>query len=200
MSPFPLTGRCNCGAVQFEVSEPLVLASYCHCTRCQRRSGAAASANAHPAPGSFRVVAGEDKLRVWKPQDGREKWFFGDCGSALSPATPTKPTRSASGWARSTVILESGRACGCSWPTRPPGSQFPTTDSRDTAKAPQASVTSQLSQRPGSGDTLGCSGDAAHRDAPDLGFSRTGGRPREPPWSGMAIYLRRVFHPDRQPL
>jgi hypothetical protein len=80
---FLLTGGCNCGAVRFEVSEPLLLASYCHCKRCQRRTGAAASANAHPAPDSFRIVAGEDRLRMWKPDDGGEKWFCGDCGSPV---------------------------------------------------------------------------------------------------------------------
>jgi len=83
MSDLPLTGGCNCGAVRFEVSEPLRLASYCHCRRCQRRTGAAASANAHPEPGSFRIVAGHDRLRRWKPPDGGEKWFCGDCGSAM---------------------------------------------------------------------------------------------------------------------
>ena len=74
---------CNCGAVRYEVTAPLVAASYCHCKRCQRRSGAAASPSAHPAPGTFRIVAGEDRLRMWKPEDGGEKWFCGDCGSAL---------------------------------------------------------------------------------------------------------------------
>jgi|SRR5215207_497144 len=88
MSDLPLTGGCNCGAVRFEVSEPLVSASYCHCRRCQRRSGAAASANAHPASGAFRVVAGEEKLRVWKPEGGGEKWFCGECGSSVFGRNP----------------------------------------------------------------------------------------------------------------
>jgi hypothetical protein len=44
MTDFPLTGGCNCGALRFEVTGPLVVTSYCHCKRCQRRSGAAASA------------------------------------------------------------------------------------------------------------------------------------------------------------
>lgn len=79
----PLTGGCNCGSIRYEVSEPLVRASYCHCKRCQRRSGAAASPQAHPAPGTFRVVAGEEKLRRWKPAHGGEKWFCGECGSAI---------------------------------------------------------------------------------------------------------------------
>ncbi len=79
----PLTGGCNCGAVRFEVTAPLALASYCHCKRCQRRTGAAASANAHPVPGTFRIIAGEDRLRVWTPDGGGEKWFCGDCGSSI---------------------------------------------------------------------------------------------------------------------
>ena len=91
MTDLPLTGGCNCGAVRFEVSEPLVAASYCHCKRCQRRSGAAASPNAHPAPGAFRIVAGEDTLRMWKPEDGGEKWFCGECGSSLFGRNPNHP-------------------------------------------------------------------------------------------------------------
>jgi hypothetical protein len=39
MTELPLTGGCNGGAVRFEVTEPLAGASYCHCKRCQRRSG-----------------------------------------------------------------------------------------------------------------------------------------------------------------
>jgi hypothetical protein len=83
-----LTGGCNCGAVRFEVTQPLVSASYCHCRRCQRRSGAAASANAHPAPGTVRIVEGEQALRAWKPDDGMEKVFCGECGSAVFARNP----------------------------------------------------------------------------------------------------------------
>jgi hypothetical protein len=85
---FQLTGQCGCGAVRFELTQPFVSAAYCHCTRCQRRTGTAASANARAAPGSFRVVAGEDRLRAWRPEAGAEKWFCGDCGSALFSRSP----------------------------------------------------------------------------------------------------------------
>jgi hypothetical protein len=87
MSP-PLTGHCNCGAVRFEISEPLPSARYCHCTRCQRRTGAAASASAATIPGSFRITQGEDALRAWTPPDGHEKWFCGECGSAIFTRNP----------------------------------------------------------------------------------------------------------------
>ena len=88
MSEPALTGGCGCGAVRFEISEPLVSARYCHCTRCQRRTGTSASASASVVPGSFRVVQGEDRIRAWKPEDGHEKWFCGDCGSALYTVNP----------------------------------------------------------------------------------------------------------------
>jgi len=84
----PLTGGCGCGAVRFEIDAPLVSASYCHCTRCQRRTGAAASANARLAPGSFRIVSGEEHVRTWAPESGFEKAFCGLCGSALFSRDP----------------------------------------------------------------------------------------------------------------
>ena len=86
-----LTGGCNCGAVRFEVTEPLKLASYCHCTVCQRRTGTAASASAHPVAGSFRIVDGEDRLKVWVSPAGGEKWFCGDCGSQIYANNPAHP-------------------------------------------------------------------------------------------------------------
>jgi hypothetical protein len=88
----PLTGSCGCGAVRFEIGEPLVSAVYCHCTRCQRRTGTAAAATAVLAPGSLRIVSGEDRLRSWAPPDGLEKVFCGDCGSALFARNPKAGT------------------------------------------------------------------------------------------------------------
>jgi hypothetical protein len=86
-----LTGGCGCGAVRFELTEPLAGAGYCHCTRCQHRTGAAASANARAAPGSLQILSGEDRMRAWKPEGGWEKWFCGDCGSALFSRSPEDP-------------------------------------------------------------------------------------------------------------
>lgn len=94
MAELPLTGRCLCGEVRFEVSEPPVSASYCHCTRCQRRTGTAASANARVEPGTFRLVSGEEHLRSWTPPDnGFVKVFCGTCGSALWSEAPDDPER-----------------------------------------------------------------------------------------------------------
>jgi hypothetical protein len=84
----PLTGGCGCGSVRYEITAPLRGAGYCHCTRCQRRTGTGASANAQLEPGSLRIVQGEDRLRVWAPEGGAEKLFCGDCGSALFSRDP----------------------------------------------------------------------------------------------------------------
>jgi hypothetical protein len=80
----PLTGHCVCGGVRFEIAEPLVSAGYCHCTRCQRRTGTAAAASGRVRPGSFRIVAGEDDVREWTPPDhGFVKAFCAVCGGHL---------------------------------------------------------------------------------------------------------------------
>jgi len=75
MAELPLMGSCLCGQVRFEVTEPPVSASYCHCTRCQKRTGAAASPQARIVPGSLRITAGEDLVRAYEPPDGFPKAF-----------------------------------------------------------------------------------------------------------------------------
>ena len=83
-----LTGHCGCGAVRFEIDEPLKAAGYCHCTRCQRRTGGARSASAVLARGSLRITAGEERLRTWEPDGGFGKIFCEECGSALFGSPP----------------------------------------------------------------------------------------------------------------
>jgi hypothetical protein len=79
----PLTGGCLCGAVNYEITGPLLSCSYCHCTRCQRRTGTACSANARVDRGDFRLLSGADALRTFAPPDGAPKVFCSVCGSAI---------------------------------------------------------------------------------------------------------------------
>ena len=88
-----LTGHCLCGGVRFEITEPLVSSSYCHCTRCQRRTGTGASANARVAPGSYRIVQGAELVREWAPPDGWVKSFCAECGSGLYSRDPDDPSQ-----------------------------------------------------------------------------------------------------------
>ena len=91
MADLPLTGGCLCGGVRFRVDAPLVVATYCHCTRCQRRTGTAASAQARIQPGSLTVTRGEELIRTYAPPDGFPKLFCGTCGSALWSRSPDDP-------------------------------------------------------------------------------------------------------------
>jgi hypothetical protein len=88
VAELPLTGGCLCGGVRFEVTEPPVAAGYCHCTRCQRRTGTGASAQAQIAPGSLRITEGEQLVREFQPPDGFPKVFCSACGSALWSRNP----------------------------------------------------------------------------------------------------------------
>jgi hypothetical protein len=83
MAEFPLTGGCLCGGVRYEVTAAPLSVGYCHCTRCQRRTGTAASAQARLAPGSFRITKGEELVRAYAPPDGFHKCFCSNCGGAL---------------------------------------------------------------------------------------------------------------------
>ena len=87
----PLTGGCACGAVRFEIGTRLLGAVYCHCTRCQHRTGTAAAPSAGVRPGTFQVVAGEDHIRRWNAGNGNDKAFCGACGSALFSQNPDNP-------------------------------------------------------------------------------------------------------------
>jgi hypothetical protein len=79
----PLTGACLCGGVRFELTEPPTIAYYCHCTRCQRRTGGGAAVSARVPPGSVRILSGQDKIGRYVPAEGLPKAFCTDCGSAL---------------------------------------------------------------------------------------------------------------------
>jgi len=84
----PLTGGCMCGGVRYEVSARPEYAGYCHCTRCQRRSGGAASVSARLRPGSFSISQGAELIAVYRPAEGFEKAYCSACGSALFSRDP----------------------------------------------------------------------------------------------------------------
>jgi hypothetical protein len=78
-----------CGAVRFEVTAEPESAGYCHCTRCQRRTGTAASAQARFGAGALRILRGEELVRDYEPGGGSWiKSFCSACGSALWSKNP----------------------------------------------------------------------------------------------------------------
>jgi hypothetical protein len=90
----PITGGCLCGAVRFELEEPPTQAGYCHCTRCQRRTGTASSAQARVDGRGFALTEGAESLGAWRhPDGGFEKCFCRLCGAHLFSRNPDDPAQ-----------------------------------------------------------------------------------------------------------
>jgi hypothetical protein len=84
------TGGCGCGAVRFALSQPPTAAAYCHCTRCQKRTGTASQASVRVPAGSVTITAGAEHVGQWTLADGMAKAFCSRCGChvfARDPAT-----------------------------------------------------------------------------------------------------------------
>ncbi len=78
-----LRGSCLCGAVRFEVVEPFERVTYCHCTNCKKISGSGGTVNGRASSEAIKVLAGEEQLRSYQPQEGTAKTFCSVCGSNL---------------------------------------------------------------------------------------------------------------------
>ena len=63
MSEHPLKGSCLCGAVRFEITQPLLAFRYCACTRCRKASGAAHAANMVVPQSQVKWLAGESLVK-----------------------------------------------------------------------------------------------------------------------------------------
>ena len=89
-----LSGGCLCGGVRFELTAPPSSAGYCHCTRCQRRTGTASSAQARIDGRTFRLLQGEHLVKAWRhPDGGFEKCFCRECGAHLYSRNPDDHTQ-----------------------------------------------------------------------------------------------------------
>jgi len=79
-----VSGACLCGGVRFEVEPPFRRASHCHCSRCRKHSGTFGLTQGRVARERFRLLAGEELLRVYRPaDDAAVKVFCSVCGSSL---------------------------------------------------------------------------------------------------------------------
>ncbi|HZQ73547.1 MAG TPA: GFA family protein [Burkholderiales bacterium] len=81
----PLTGGCLCGAIRYIISAPVAELRACHCTNCQKASGAAGSVNAVLPASAFQITKGAPKRYSAVVDSGRtlHRFFCGDCGSPL---------------------------------------------------------------------------------------------------------------------
>jgi hypothetical protein len=78
-----LRGSCQCGGVQFEVPDTFEPRSFCHCATCKKLSGGVGTANGRARSDDVQILAGEDLLRTYQPEEGTAKTFCTVCGSNL---------------------------------------------------------------------------------------------------------------------
>jgi hypothetical protein len=78
-----LQGSCQCGGVRFEVPAEFESMSFCHCTTCKKLSGGVGTVNGRVRSDAVRILAGEDLLRTYQPDEGSAKTFCSVCGSNL---------------------------------------------------------------------------------------------------------------------
>jgi hypothetical protein len=77
-----------CRTVRFEITAPFLSAGYCHCTRCQRRTGTPSSLNGRVPQAGFELLSGEDQLRAYEPPGGAPKLFCTTCGGHVFSGDP----------------------------------------------------------------------------------------------------------------
>jgi hypothetical protein len=69
--------------VQFELPDEFVSVRFCHCTTCQKLSGGIGTANARVRTDAIRLLAGEELVRTYQPDEGTAKTFCSVCGANL---------------------------------------------------------------------------------------------------------------------
>lgn len=85
MVALPVTGGCMCGALRYELSAPPVMIYNCHCTNCQKISGAAFNTSVIVAEAALRFTAGLPARVEWVSDSGTTRFglFCGACGSRI---------------------------------------------------------------------------------------------------------------------
>ena len=82
----PLQGSCLCGGVRFEITESFLNANHCHCSRCRKHSGTFGETQGRVPREGFRLISGEELIRVYRPADDAGVKAF--CSPGRRPRLP----------------------------------------------------------------------------------------------------------------
>lgn len=77
-----LVGKCECGAVSYQVADTFLYAANCHCSRCRAATGSAFKAFAGIEGTKLEITEGMDSLLVYG-DDELNDTRCGTCGSLL---------------------------------------------------------------------------------------------------------------------
>ena len=83
-----IQGSCLCGAIQFEIDQrAILLFNFCHCSRCQKRSGTAHTSQLQVPADEFRFIRGMDSMSWYESSLGVRGSFCSTCGCRLPSYT-----------------------------------------------------------------------------------------------------------------
>ncbi len=87
-----IDGGCHCGLIRYEAEIDPETASICHCTDCQRLSGAPFRAVVQAKKEDFKL-SGVPKIYVKTAESGnkRAQAFCPECGSQIYATSPSDP-------------------------------------------------------------------------------------------------------------
>jgi adenylate cyclase len=85
-----ITGRCMCGDVRYEISQPAMGAGLCHCRMCQRFTSAPFAAWAVFPPEAVQFTG--SKPKYYDSSLIAQQGFCGNCGSSLTMRWTRQPS------------------------------------------------------------------------------------------------------------
>jgi hypothetical protein len=90
-----LNGSCLCGAIRYAIRADVRELRACHCTSCQKISGAGGTVNAIVPARDFEITRGTPKRYTRTADSGRvlHRYFCGDCGSGIYSQREVTPER-----------------------------------------------------------------------------------------------------------
>ncbi|MFT7244541.1 MAG: hypothetical protein ACI82A_001898 [Candidatus Azotimanducaceae bacterium] len=88
MIEFPLTGRCACGAIQFECNADPIFFFLCHCVDCRKATGSAYAPNVWFSRDSVKITK-EPSAHLERGISGKDTRheFCADCGTPIGMCT-----------------------------------------------------------------------------------------------------------------
>jgi len=86
-----MTASCLCGGIQISVSGKVGPLVYCHCSRCQKASGTAFSANVNVRRVYWQYTSGEHLIREFESSPGVYRAFCSHCGSPIYSRWDSQP-------------------------------------------------------------------------------------------------------------
>lgn len=89
----PFSGRCACGAIQYESTGEPLLMLHCHCRDCQRASGGPFASYVIVPAEAFKILQGATRFHPSPSEQGGKtrRGFCPDCGAPTWVTTDAAP-------------------------------------------------------------------------------------------------------------